>query len=83
MEKTKMANEEKIKSEELSDEQLNEASGGSAPTAGDPSKKSRKCANPNCKMILPAGYIGDLCIKCKSAGQAGFNIANPFEFPDR
>ena len=77
-----MANEKKIKAEELSDEQLNEATGGSAPTAGDPSKKSRKCANSNCDRILPAGYIGDLCIKCKSA-QAGFHIVNPFEFPNR
>jgi hypothetical protein len=78
-----MANEEKIKPEELSDEQLNEASGGSAPTAGDPSKKSRKCANPNCNKILPAGYIDDLCIKCKNDAQAGFHIVNHFEIPER
>ena len=78
-----MANEKKIKAEELSDEQISEAAGGSAPTAGDPSKKSRKCANPNCNKILPAGYIGDLCIKCKSGAQAGFQIVNPFEVPDR
>ena len=78
-----MANEEKVKSEELSDEQLNEASGGSAPTAGDPSKKPRKCANPNCNKILPAGYTGDLCIKCKNADQPGFHIVNHFEIPER
>ncbi len=77
-----MANEKKIKAEELSDEQMNEAAGGSAPTAGDPSKKSRKCANPNCDTILPADYIGDLCIKCKSA-QAGFHIVDHSEFPNR
>ena len=77
-----MANEKKIKPEELSDEQLNEAAGGSSPTAGDPSKKSRKCANPNCDKILPAGYIGDLCIKCKT-GQAGYHIVDHSEFPTR
>ncbi len=77
-----MANEKKIKAEELSDEQMNEAAGGSSPTAGDPSNKPRKCANPNCSRILPAGYIGDLCIKCK-AGQASFHIVDHSEYPTR
>ncbi len=77
-----MTNEKKIKAEELSDEQMNEATGGSAPTAGDPSKKTRKCANPNCDRILPASYIGDLCTKCKTA-KGGFHIVKDFEVPHR
>ena len=77
-----MANEKKIKAEELSDEQMNEAAGGSSPTAGDPSNKPRKCANPDCNRILAASYIGDLCIKCKT-GQAGYHIVDPSEAPNR
>ena len=73
-----MANEEKIKSEELSDEQLNEASGGSGPTAGDPSKTSRKCANPNCNTILPCGYSDDYCEKCKEACAGNLSFHSGF-----
>jgi len=78
-----MANEKKIKAEELSDEQMNEAAGGSAPTAGDPSKKPRKCANPNCDTMLFYDYPDKYCNKCKSAAQTGFHIVNPSEFPTR
>ena len=84
-----MANEKKIKAEELSDEQLNEATGGSAPTAGDPSKKSRKCANPNCDTMLPYDYPDKYCSKCKSAGlgnlssHVGFQIVPGDQFNRR
>ena len=68
-----MANEEKLKSEELSDEQLNEASGGSAPAFGKEAKRCSKCGEK-----LPFNYPGDLCVKCRGSDS---DIAG-IQFPD-
>ena len=69
-----MANEEKLKSEELSDEQLNEAAGGSAPVLD---KEEKRCNN--CGKRLPYNYPGDLCTKCKRADldTAGIHFPEP------
>ena len=74
-----MSDDKQIKTEELSDEQMNEAAGG-GPTAGDPTNKPKKCANPNCSTMLPYNYPSDLCQKCLKAASedgvapAGFRI---------
>ena len=68
-----MANEKKIKAEELSDEQLNEAAGGSAPALD---KKEKRCSN--CGEKLPYNYPGSLCKKCKESAS---DIAG-IQFPD-
>ena len=67
-----MANEKKIKAEELSDEQLNEAAGGSAPALN---KEGKRCSN--CGEKLPFNYPGSLCKKCKESAS---NIAG-IQFP--
>ncbi|MBR6050365.1 MAG: hypothetical protein IKP68_04070 [Clostridia bacterium] len=73
-----MSNEKKLKAEELSDEQLNEAAGGSAPTAGDPAKKLKKCANPNCSNTLPYDDPSDLCPNCKGSSSGGSSSPHGF-----
>ena len=75
-----MSDEKKIKAEELSDEQLNEAAGGSAPTSGDPTKKPKKCANPNCDTMLPYDYPDTYCNNCKSAGSGNLSSHDGFHF---
>ena len=75
-----MPDEQKIKAEELSDEQMNEASGGGS-TAGDPTKKPKKCANPNCQTMLPYNYPSDLCQKCREAATGGGNAPAGFQIP--
>ena len=67
-----MANEKKIKAEELSDEQLNEAAGGSAPALD---KEGKKCIN--CGEKLPYYYPGSLCKNCRGSAS---NIAG-IQFP--
>ena len=76
-----MANEKKIKAEELSDEQLNEAAGGSAPALD---KEEKRCSN--CGKKLPYNYPGSLCKKCLEASDDTDAPADlhPFgiKFPD-
>ncbi len=69
-----MANEEKLKSEELSDEQLNEASGGSAPALDKEEKRCNKCGDK-----LPYNYPGLLCKKCRgsASGPMGIHFPEP------
>lgn len=68
-----MANEEKIKSEELSDEQLNEAAGGST-SALDKEKRCNKCGEK-----LPDNYLGFLCKKCRGSASdiPGIHFPDP------
>lgn len=68
-----MSNEKKIKAEELSDEQLNEAVGGSAPALDKDEKRCHKCGDK-----LPYNYLGYLCKKCR--GSASDNVG--IHFPD-
>ena len=68
-----MSNEKKIKAEELSDEQLNEASGGSALALDKEEKRCNKCGEK-----LPDNYLGFLCKKCKGSAS---DIAG-IQFPD-
>ena len=72
-----MANE-KIKTEELEDEDMNKASGGNY-TFVDPSKKPKKCANPLCSAELPYGYPGKYCKKCLT--DAGEDNTTPIGRP--
>ena len=69
-----MANEKKIKSEELSDEQLNEAAGGGAPALGKEEKRCNKCGEK-----LPYNYLGFLCKKCRGSASdiAGIHFPEP------
>ena len=55
--------DDKIKKEELKDEELNKAAGG-AYVYIDPSKQPKVCANPQCNTALPYGYTGKYCKKC-------------------
>ena len=61
-----MPDEKKIKTEELSDEQMDQVTGGGCYTAPtiDPRKKTRRCANPNCNATLPFDYQHTYCKKC-------------------
>lgn len=68
-----MSDEIKIKTEELPDEQMNKASGG-GPLVGDPSKLPRKCANPNCNVILPYDYPDALCKNCQAAASEEIGV---------
>ncbi len=69
-----MANEEKIKSEELSDEQLNEAAGGIASALDKEEKRCSKCGEK-----LPDNYRGFLCKKCKGSASdiPGIHFPDP------
>lgn len=73
-----MLDEKKVKSEELSDDQLDQVTGGISYTAPalDPLKKSRKCINPNCNVMLPYDYPNVLCKKCLLASKG--DNANSF-----
>lgn len=55
--------DEKIKTEELKDEEMNKATGGSFVFV-DPTKKPKKCANPACNAYLPYNYPNKFCSKC-------------------
>ena len=68
-----MSDEKKIKAEELSDEQLNEAAGGSAPAFDKEAKRCSKCGEK-----LPYNYPGFLCTKCRGSDS---DIAG-IQFPD-
>ncbi len=76
-----MKDEKKINAEELSDEQLNEAAGGSAPALG---KEGKRCNN--CGKKLPYNYPGSLCKNCleSSDGTDAPADSHPFgiQFPD-
>ena len=67
-----MANEKKIKAEELSDEQLNEAAGGMAYGLIKEEKKCNKCGKK-----LPYNYPDSLCKKCKESDSDIMRIQFP------
>ena len=55
--------DEKIKTEELKDEEMNKAAGGNFVFV-DPTKKPKKCATPGCNVELPYDYPSRYCSKC-------------------
>ena len=55
--------DEKIKAEELKDEEMDKATGGNFVFV-DPTKKPKKCATPGCSVELPHDYPGQFCSKC-------------------
>ena len=59
-----MADEKKIKNEEITDEQANAAGG-----IGEPgwTSDSKKCATPGCKNTLPWNWDDTLCPTCRQA----------------
>ena len=61
----KIKDEQKLSSEELTDEQANKAAGG----IGEPgwTSQSKKCANPGCKNTMPWNWGDSLCPTCRQA----------------
>ena len=61
----KIKDEQKLSTEELTDEQANKAAGG----IGEPgwTSKSKKCATPGCKNTMPYNWPDTLCPTCRNA----------------
>ncbi len=76
-----MSDEKKIKTDELSDEQMDKVTGG-VTTYGDPAKKPRKCANPTCNTYLPYNYPSNLCKKCLESAAEDSPVPSGFQAPD-
>ena len=60
-----MADEKKIKNEEITDERLNDAAGGIGEIGW--TSDSKKCATPGCKNTLPWNWDDTLCPTCRQA----------------
>ena len=75
--KTKVSDEKKIKAEELSDEKLNEAAGGSSPAFGKEEKRCYKCGDK-----LPYNYPGGICKKCLESSSGSTAEPAGIQFPE-
>lgn len=79
-----MIDEKKVKPEELSDEQLDQVTGGGfhgVPTV-DPAKRSKTCIK--CNAVLAPSYPNTLCPKClqKNKGDNSFTSGpKPIDLP--